>query len=81
MNNRSANLIAYRCLAEVKVREKVSQQLLSAVWKLQVTSGSLIAGLAPNNLTATNFYLGLTGLDVDRSIIIIADLLRDDLAQ
>ena len=80
MNNRSANLIAYRCLAEVKVRETVSQQL-SAVWKLPVTSGSLITGLAINYLTATNSYFGLTGLDVDRSIIIIADLLRDDLAQ
>ena len=64
MNDRSANLIAYRCLAEVKVREKVSQQL-SAVWKLPVTSGSLIAVLATNYLTATNFNLGLTGLDVE----------------
>ena len=30
------------------------------------TSGSLIAGLATNYLTATNSYLGLTGLDVER---------------
>ena len=33
LNNCSANLIAYQCLAEFKVREKASQQL-SAVWKL-----------------------------------------------
>ena len=47
------------------------------------TSGSLIAGLATNYLTATNSYLGLTDLDFNRSII-IADLrvsTRDDLAQ
>ena len=30
------------------------------------TSGSWIAGLATNYLTATNSYFGLTGLDVER---------------
>ena len=43
-----------------------------------------MAGLATNYLTTTNSYLGLTGLDIDRSIIIIADTcvsIRDDLAQ
>ena len=36
INNRFANLIAYRCLAEFKVRQKASQQL-SAVWEQPMT--------------------------------------------